>query len=701
MDVANDLLVEIGTEELPPLALPQLSAAFADGLCRQLREAGIGFAAQESFAAPRRLGLLLQGIATRQPDQESVRRGPAIAAAFGPDGTPSKAAEGFARSCGVAVSELARERSDKGEWLVFRSLTPGQATAQLIPAMVERALADLPIPRRMRWGAGEETFVRPVHWVCLMLGDTVIPGTVLGLPASDLTFGHRFHHPAAIRLAQAGDYANRLRREGFVEPSFAVRRTRIAEQVQSLARERGLQAELEPALLDEVAALVEWPRALVGGFDPEFLAVPPEVLIETMRKNQKYFPLRDNAGRLQPLFVAVSNLESKDPEQVRAGNERVIRPRFTDAKFFWEQDLKQPLSAQFERLESVVFQDKLGSLADKCRRIARLAHALAARFGEDPHRAERASLLAKCDLMSAMVFEFPALQGVIGRYYAIHAGEEPAVSEAMAEQYLPRFAGDTLPSGSCGRILAVADRLDTLVGIFGIGQRPTGAKDPYGLRRASIAVLRILIETPVSLDLKAAIALASEGFPKGILAIDTESSVLAYMLDRLAGYYQDQGIDGDAVDAVLAVGLYDVSDLDRRIRAVQGFRRLPAAYSLAAANKRIRNILAKVQAGQKTSGDPERTLFGEPCESGLWSQIERLRIAVQPLMTTQDYVGVLALLSELKNDVDGFFDQVMVMADDPKIRDNRLALLGRLQDLFLNVADFSRLQIEETGNPRG
>ncbi len=695
MDTSSDLLIEIGTEELPPVALPHLSAAFADGFRKRLAEQSIGFVDLEAFAAPRRLALLVKGIATRQADLETLRRGPAVASAFESDGTASKAAQGFARSCGVSVEDLIRERTDKGEWLAFRTLTAGRATAELVPALVEATLADLPVPRRMRWGDGEAQFVRPVHWVCLVLGDSPIAGRVLGVEASVRTWGHRFHHPGPITLVQASDYAERLRSEGFVEPSFERRRDLVRKQVEAIAASQGLQAEVDPDLLDEVTALVEWPRALLGGFDKDFLAVPSEVLIETMRKNQKYFPVRDYSGALQPFFIAVSNIESKDLSQVRAGNERVIRPRFTDAKFFWEQDLKTRLEDRFPRLESLVFQEKLGSMADKARRVVRLARALAERLGEDPALAERAATLAKCDLTSSMVFEFPALQGTIGRYCAERGGEDPEVSQAVEEQYRPRFAGDALPQGSCGRVLAIADRLDTLVGIFGTDQRPSGAKDPYGLRRASIAVLRILIETPIALDLRDALDVAAQGYVAEVLKEDTVSAVLAYILDRLVSYYQELGIGADTVDAVLATGVTTVSDLDRRIRAVSDFRRLVEGAALAAANKRIRNILAKSGEYTFSGSDPDPRLFADRAEFGLWERIVGIRLAMVTLVEAQDYAGFLGLLAGLREDVDSFFEQVMVMAEDPRVRANRLLLLRRLQDLFLQVADISRLQIEE------
>ena len=691
----SDLLVEIGTEELPPVALPQLCAAFADGFRKRLAERSIGFADVESFAAPRRLALLVKGVSTRQPDFQTLRRGPAVAAAFGPDGTPSKAAEGFARSCGVAVEDLVRERTEKGEWLAYRTLSAGRLTAELVPALTEQALADLPIPRRMRWGEGEAEFVRPVHWICLMLGDSPVEGKVLGVEASARTWGHRFHHPGSITLGSALDYAERLRTEGFVEPSFERRRELIRCQVDSIASDQGLRAEVDPALLDEVTALVEWPCALLGSFDRDFLDVPAEVLIETMRKNQKYFPVRDSSGALQPLFIAVSNIESKDPSQVRAGNERVIRPRFTDAKFFWEQDRRKHLEDWFPRLETLVFQDKLGSMAGKSRRVACLARVLADRLGENPVLAERAALLAKCDLTSSMVCEFPALQGTIGRYYAANGGEDPAVSEAIEEHYLPRFAGDTLPQTGCGRVLAIADRLDTLVGTFGIDHRPSGTKDPYGLRRASIAVLRILIETPLPLNLRDILDHTFQGYDRGTLRPDTVSAVLAYMFDRLVNYYQELEIAADTVDAVLATGVADISDLDLRIRAVSDFRVLAAGVSLAAANKRIRNILAKSGEQVTAEGDPDVEVFSDPAEIGLWRRIVEIRIAMTPLVEAQDYAAVLGLLAGLREEVDAFFDQVMVMAEDRRVRSNRLALLRRLQDLFLQIADISRLQIEE------
>lgn len=690
----TDLLVEIGTEELPPIALPKLSLAFEEGFRTQLQTHGIQFETIEAFAAPRRLALLVRGLSTRQPDQETLRRGPAMQAAFDADGQPTKAALGFARSCGVGMEELEREVTDKGSWLLFRGLTPGRETARLIPEMTEAALAALPIPKRMRWGAGSEEFVRPVHWVCLLMGSVGIEGTVMGLAAGTLTRGHRFHHPDEIQIERAEAYAETLRTIGCVEPSFARRREWIREQVTDVARSAGLRARIDTELLDEVTALVEWPQALLCRFEERFLEIPPEVLIETMRSNQKYFPVEDADGRLQARFIAVANILSRDPEQVRRGNERVIRPRFADAAFFWSQDLKQPLGDLTERLATVVFQDKLGTLAEKSLRVARLGRYLAPALNTDPRLIERAAALAKCDLVTSMVFEFPGLQGTMGRYYAEHAHEDPCVCAAMEDQYLPRFAGDALPASPCGQALAIADRLDTLVGVFGIGLRPTGARDPYALRRASIAVLRLLIETPLDLDLRDLLRTAAAGFPPERLAADTVEAVLAYMLERLKGYQGERCVAMDTVEAVIQTGVTNPWDLDRRISAVTEFRRLPAAESLAGANKRIRNILLKAEAEAEVGAAAalNQDLLTHPAEIGLAERVIELTAIIQPLAEARNYVAILETLADLRDDVDAFFTDVMVMAEDPAVRRNRLLLLQALSALFLRVADISRLQ---------
>lgn len=693
MDVTQtqDLLIEIGTEELPPTALQRLSEAFTAGMVKEFEAARLSFDEIQAFATPRRLALVVPGLSLRQADQQVARRGPALTAAFDESGLPTRAALGFAGSCGVSVDELSREETDKGAWLSFRHVVRGEETAKLLPAMIERALALLPIPKRMRWGAGEAEFVRPLHWVCAILGETPVEGEVLGVAMGRETRGHRFHHPETLAIARPRDYV-RLLRSAKVEPDFVRRRTLIRDQVEALAHSIGGKASIPEDLLDEVTALCEWPVALLGSFDPQFLEVPPEVLIETMQSNQKYFSVFDPQGALLPSFITISNIDSRAPELVRAGNERVIRPRFSDAMFFWEQDLKIRLEARQERLASIVFQHKLGSLWDKSQRVSALAREIAETLGEDAALAERAALLGKCDLVTLMVGEFPSLQGTMGRYYAARDAEDPCVVAAMEEQYLPRHAGDALPESPCGRALALADKLDSLIGIFAIGERPTGVKDPYGLRRAAIGVLRILIETPLALDLKTLLASAARGFPDAISADMVVEEVMEYLNDRLPGYYADVQINGDNVEAVLAVGVTQPSDLDRRVHAVADFRGLDAAEALAAANKRIRNILKK-SAAEEAEARLDASLLQEPAERALAEAIEVMRIEVAPLQAKQDYAGMLRILSGLREPVDRFFDEVMVMAEDAALRTNRVALLRELEQLFLAIADFSRLQV--------
>jgi glycyl-tRNA synthetase beta chain len=690
MEQRYDLLVEIGTEELPPTALRRLSEAFAEQLSRQFDEHGLTHDEVTPFATPRRLALQVSALASRQPDQENLRRGPAVAAAFTDNGSATQAALGFARSCGVDVSELRREESDKGAWLAYLQRIEGQATDVLLPQLISNALAQLPIPKRMRWGNGSEEFVRPVHWVCVLFGPGRVSGNVLGTEIVATSRGHRFHHPDTVPIARPSDYADALR-AAYVEPSLAVRRQRISEQARQLAAKVGGTASIPDALLDEVAALCEWPVALLGRFEPEFLQVPADALVETMQKNQKYFPVLGDDGALMPYFVAVSNIESRDPALVQAGNERVIRPRFADAKFFWEQDRKVRLEDRRESLKPIVFQHRLGSVWDKSLRVAALSRHIARLLDYDPDLAERAAVLGKCDLVTLMVGEFGSLQGIMGRYYAQHSGEPPCVVAAMEEQYLPRHAGDSLPESECGRVLALADKLDTLIGIFAIGEKPTGVKDPYGLRRAAIGVLRMLIEIPLALDLKALLSAAAEGFPGEIPAKASVDEVFDYINDRLRGYYGERAIGMDIVDAVLAVSPTVPSDVDRRVLAVAEFRRLDAAEALAAANKRIRNILKKSAAGEIGDlVDPD--LLVEPAEQRLAERIVEMRSKVEPLLFAQDYESALRTLAELRPDVDRFFDQVMVMAEDSSLRANRLAILRELEQLFLATADIARLQ---------
>ncbi|WP_018233060.1 glycine--tRNA ligase subunit beta [Thioalkalivibrio thiocyanodenitrificans] len=691
MSTKTDLLIEIGTEELPPKVLKGLRDAFAEAVAAGLAEAGIGAEKLQAFAAPRRLALLCRGVPGRQADQALERRGPALAAAFDDDGNPTRAALGFAGSCGVAVEDLQRLETDKGAWLVHRHVEPGKDAAALIPAVVDAALAALPIPKRMRWGASDAEFVRPVHWVVLLLGDAVVEADLMGVRAGRETRGHRFHHPGSLYLAEPAAYAPLLETEGRVMPDFEARREAILGQVEEAAIRLGGRALIEPDLLDEVTALVEWPCAIAGHFETRFLDVPQEALISTMQDNQKYFPVVDGAGRLMPHFITVSNIESREPDRVREGNERVIRPRFADAEFFWNQDRRQPLESHLDALRHVVFQRRLGSLHDKTERVARLATRLADLLGVDHGEAARAAMLSKCDLQTQMVFEFTELQGTMGRYYAQHGGEPEQVARALEEQYWPRHAGDALPETGVGQVLALADRLDTLVGIFAIGEKPTGAKDPYGLRRAALGVLRILVERSLDLDLGGLIEAATDGY--GEVDVDASGAaepVFDYMMERLRAYYADRGIGGDVFEAVLACRPTRPLDFDRRVRGVEHFRSLPEAESLAAAHKRIHNILRKVEGAL-----PERidaTRFSEDAERAVYERLEDLRATALPLFGEGRYTEGLAALAALRDPVDHFFDTVMVMADDAAVRDNRLALLNSLSGLFLEVADMSKLQ---------
>lgn len=687
----QDLLFELGTEELPPLALTRLAEALRELFGQQLAQQRLAHGAMESFATPRRLALRVRDLDTAQPDQILPRRGPALGAAYDAQGHPMPAALGFARSVGVPVDRLEREETDKGTWLCYRQSVPGRPTAQLLGPMLEAALAGLPIPKRMRWSDLDAEFVRPVHRVVLLLGGDVVPAEILGIQTGRLTRGHRFHHPEDLALAHPAEYETRLETAKVVV-DFPTRRARIQAAVEALAAESGAQAILEPGLLDEVTALVEWPVALLGGFDPAFLKVPKEVLMATMQKNQKYFPLLDAQGKLLPRFIAISNLESRDPDQVRAGNERVIRPRFKDAAFFWEQDLKCPLEALAPRLATVVFQERLGTLQDKSERLERIVARIADRLGFDQDLGRRAARLSKCALLTNMVSEFPNLQGVMGRYYAQAHGEAANLAAAMEEQYLPRFAGDGLPVTAPGQALAIADRVDSLVGIFAIGQRPSGVKDPYGLRRAALGVLRILIETPLELDLKDLLATTADALADKLDARPVLDEVFGYMMERLQGYYAEQGISGDVVDAVLAKGLGNPSDLHRRIQAVAGFRRLPEAQSLSAAHKRIRNLLRRSEEGLGPGLEIREDLMETASERTLLHEIQRLRQAIAPSLADGRYAVALERLAEMREPVDRFFDEVMVNCEDPALRANRLALLRVLEGMLIEVADISRLQ---------
>ncbi|MGP9568633.1 glycine--tRNA ligase subunit beta [Halomonas sp. AOP5-B2-8] len=683
----NTLLLELGAEELPPKALDALSDAFAAGIEKGLKEADVPFASVAAFATPRRLAVQVFELADKQPDRDVERRGPALAAAF-KDGVATKAAEGFARSCGVTVDDLIHLDTDKGTWLAFREQQQGESIQALLPEILRKTISALPVPKYMRWGASRIEFSRPVHWLLALYGNDVVAAEVLGLQASRTTFGHRFHAPDAIQLAHADDYVASLE-NAYVLVDRVQRRERIREQVLAEAEVQEANAVIDEELLIEVSGLVEWPVALTGSFDERFLEVPAECLISSMKANQKYFHLLDDAGKLKPLFITIANIDSTDPDQVIAGNEKVIRPRLADAAFFYEVDRKRTLAARTPLLESVVFQKQLGTLADKARRSTVVATFIAEKINADVAHAQRAVALAKCDLVTEMVLEFPELQGIMGRYYAEQDGEPADVSQALEEQYLPRFATDAIPQSATGKALALADRLDTLVGIFGIGQRPTGAKDPFALRRASIGVLNILVKGELNLDLRELLNVAAEQHKSLPKADGLVEDVLTYMLDRFRAWGQDEGISAEMYLAVRARPVTNPLDFARRLRAVKAFAQRDEASALASANKRVSNILAKQTNTDITQVDS--ALLAEDAEKKLFEVVTANQAQVAPLFALGDYQKALDILATLREPVDAFFDQVMVMADDPAIQRNRLALLASLQGLFLEVADISLL----------
>ena len=687
---SRDLLIEIGTEELPPKALRRMRDALQTSLDTLLDENRLAHGSSHAYATPRRLALLIRDVPEAQPDREVTKRGPALKAAFDADGRPTKPAEGFARSCGVTISELEELQTDKGSWLVYHSTESGQASSDVIPGLVEKALKTLPMPKRMRWGSSDIEFVRPLHWMVLLFGDEAISANVLGIDSGRYSRGHRFHRNEAIAIDRASAYMQTLQQDGMVEVDMDRRRDSIRTQVMEAGAALGGQALIDAALLDEVTALVEWPVAISGSYNPHFLEVPAEALISSMQDHQKYFPVVDEHGKLLPHFITVANIASKDPQQIKAGNERVIRARLEDAVFFWNQDRKQTLHSRAAQLDGMTFQKRLGSLGDKQTRIAAIATALAGQLGFNVEQVQRAASLCKCDLVTSMVFEFPDLQGIMGRYYALHDGEDEAVARALDEQYQPRFAGDALPASDTGQALAIAERLDTLVGIFTIGQTPTGDKDPFGLRRSALGLLRILIEKQLDLDLRTFIDTAANNFPDDLDAASIGDPLFSFMMERLRAWYLDAGYEIQVFEAVLARQPQRPLDFDQRMRAVRAFRALPEADSLAAANKRIRNILRKADTAIPASYDTQ--LLQEPAEQALAAALQTLDTQTRPLFEQRDYTNALCQLAALQIPVDAFFDDVMVMTDDVALRDNRLALLQALSELFLQVADISLLQ---------
>ncbi len=686
----RDCLIEIGTEELPPKALNKLSDAFAAGIEAGLKEAGVNFEKIKTYASPRRLAVLIDALDESQADRDIEKLGPNVKAAYDKEGNPSKAAMGFARGCGVEVSDLATTQTDKGERLVFRIKEIGKATPELMPEIVNQSLAKLPIPKRMRWGNSTAEFVRPVHWVVMLFGHDVIDAEILGIKSGRDSRGHRFHHPEVINLQSPRDYVSRMKSPGFVMVDRDERLALVKQQAETAAEKLGGKALIDADLLQEVSALVEWPVAVSGDFDKEFLEVPAESLISSMQDHQKYFPVVDDKGNLMPHFITISNIESKTPEKVKEGNERVIRPRLGDAKFFWEQDNKKKLQDHIESLDKVVFQNKLGSVGDKSRRVASIAEAIAKELNENTAYAKRAGLLSKCDLMTEMVCEFTDLQGIMGRYYAINDGEPAEVANALDEQYMPRFAGDNLPKGKTGQIVSLADKLDTLLGIFAIGQKPTGEKDPFALRRAALGTLRILIECKLDLDLKTLLAYASQAYAEKLDAAKAVDDVIDFMLDRLKVYYTSQDISVDVYDAVITLKPTRPMDFDRRVHAVNEFRKLDEAESLAAANKRIGNILKKVKGDLPDSIDT--SLMQESEETRLNEQLQAMSATVKPLFEAGNYADALQQLASMRDPIDAFFDKVMVMTEDEALKNNRLAMLSQLHAMFMKAADLSRLQ---------
>ena len=684
---AEDFLFELGTEELPPLALPELERALAESLRSALAAAGIAHGELVSYAAPRRLAVLIRSLATRQGEQRIKRRGPPVSAAFDKQGQPTRAATAFADSCGVSLETLGRIHEGKGEFLYFEATQPGAETASLLPSMVQAALDALPIPKRMRWGASEAQFVRPVHWVVLRLGAAVLPARILDTDSGGRSRGHRFHAPGWLDIDAPARYADILREQGHVIASFAERRDMIRHQVTTSAAAQGGTAVLDESLLDEVTALVEWPVAVVGRFDERFLALPREVLLSTLQEHQRYFAIEGADGALTPFFITISNIDSREPARVREGNERVVRPRLSDAAFFQQQDRRAPLAAWRDDLDKVTFQAKLGSIGDKVRRVQALAAHIAPALGGDATHAERAALLCKCDLLSAMVGEFPELQGIMGAYYALADGENPEVAAAVREHYQPRGAGDALPGTLTGAAVALADKLDTLAGIFAIGQKPSGTKDPFALRRAAIGVLRIILESRFDLDLGELVAQAVKLQP--VQQAGCAEEVLSYILERLRAHYQEAGVASEIFDAVLATGSRRPLDFDARVNAVAAFRSLPEAESLAAANKRIANILKKSAA--ETAASVDVSLLQVDAERALHAALEGVSAGVEADLASRRYNAALTTLAGLRPAIDAFFNDVMVNDPDPALRANRLALVGRVRELFSGVADLSRL----------
>lgn len=689
MSKREDFLVEIHTEELPPKSILKMAEAFAQQIKERLQKSELAFDDVKFFGTPRRLAVLVTKLVDAQPDQVVERKGPALNAAFDANGNPSKACIGFANSCGVTPKELTTIKNNQGEWVGYKQHVKGKSIQELMPEMIEQAVSVLPVPKRMRWGDGDVQFTRPVHSVIMLYGDQVIEGKLLGFSAGRKTRGHRFHAPDWFDIENASSYEKQLEKH-FVIADFAKRREKIQQDAVNVAKNVWISSS---ELLDEVTGLVEWPVALCGKFDAAFLSVPKEVLVSAMQDHQRYFPVLDDQAKLAPYFVTINNIQAHDLTRVTHGNERVLRARLSDAAFFFEADKKIKLEERIETLKGIVFQAKLGTLYEKAERLSKLAEFIAEKMGVDKTQAVRAGMLAKTDLTTSMVGEFPELQGVMGSYYAQHDGEDENVAVAMKEQYMPRFAGDNLPSNSIGQALALADRIDTLVGTFGINQIPTGDKDPYGLRRAALGVLRIVIENKLTIDVKELLEKSYQLYD-GKLSVDTDTvvgGVHGYITGRMKVWCGDQGITPDVFSAVDANRMTkaDLLEFFAAIEAVQEFKNDENLKALSIANKRVKNILDEKEG---SIAEIDTALFDSPAEKELYDNVLAKYETVQNLYKQKRYKEILQSLSELRVPVDNFFDQVMVMTEDKAKQQNRKFLLHRLRNLFLNVADISLLQ---------
>ncbi len=686
----ENCLVELGTEELPPKALKSLGEAFATQFEAALTQADLSFDSVSWFAAPRRLAVYVSGLAEGQADKVVEKRGPAVSAAFDADGNPTKAAQGWARGNGIDVADAERLVTDKGEWLLHKAHVPGQSVAELLEGLINQAVSKLPIPKPMRWGNYNTQFIRPVHTLCVLYGSEVVNLSVLGLTSGRVVQGHRFHGEGRFELDHADNYASALEQQ-YVLADFEARKDKVRQQLEDAAQSLSLKPDYNEDLLEEIASLVEWPVVLQAGFDEAFLAVPKEALIYTMKDDQKYVPLLDSDGALSNTFLFVTNIESRDASQVISGNEKVIRPRLADAEFFFNSDKKTTLESRLESLETVLFQKQLGTLKEKSERISALSAFIASQIDATETQAARAGLLAKTDLMSNMVMEFPDVQGVMGKYYALNDGEDAPVAEALYEQYMPRFAGDALPSSGVSASVALADKLDTLVGIFGIGQLPKGDKDPFALRRAAIGVLRIVTELSLPLDLETLVSKAIDVYGDKLTNAETQSQVVDFVLGRFTALLQDQAIAIDVIQAVAARRPTKPADYLARVHAVDKFRALEEAEALAAANKRVANILAKQNVEVTDTVNIDESLLAEEAEKALYVELKAAQKEVDIAVPSQDYTRILTALATLRNVIDNFFDNVMVMADDEAVKNNRLALLSLLRQLFLTTADISIL----------